>query len=85
MATNRPANLPKPLLTPRAVKSKYAYSVIEVSCLDLARILDWCNASTLVTQSGSSIGIRDTVWYRDAYDSIETSLLTSLSRSGGVR
>lgn len=71
MATNSPANLRKPLRTHRAVKSTSAYRVFEVSCLDLARLLDWCDSSFIRRNSdGSTIGIRDIEWFRDAYDSV---------------
>lgn len=85
MATNSPAIKRKPLRSHQAVKSTSAYRVIEVSCFDLARLLDWCASSTMVTQSGSAIGIRDTVWYREAYDSVDNDFAQFLGTKGWAR
>lgn len=62
-----------------------AYRTIEVSCIDLARLLDWCASSTMVTQSGTTIGISDTAWYRDAYDSVEQDFARLIARKGWAR
>lgn len=86
MATNSPANLRKPLRTHRGVKSKSAYRVIEVSCLDLARLLDWCEHSTMPLQSdGSTIGICEVAWYREAYDTINQDFVRLIGRKGWTR
>ena len=85
MATNSPANLRKPLRSHQAVKSKSAYKLIEVSCLDLARLLDWCENSTMIPRSGPMIGIRDTDWYREAYDSVSDDFSSFITSLGGAR
>lgn len=84
MATNSPANLRKPLRTTQALRSKSAYKLFEVSCLDLARLLDWCENSTMQAQSGETIRIRDTAWYREAYDSASIDFSQFITDHGGA-
>lgn len=79
MATNSPANLRKPLRTNRSSKSKSAYKTVEVSCFDLARLLDWCETSVMQLNSdGSTIGISDIEWYRDAHRAISLAFWASI-------
>lgn len=70
MATNSPATLRKPLRTNRSSKSKSAYKTVEVSCFDLARLLDYCESATITTQSGKQVTIDAIDWYRDAHRAI---------------
>lgn len=52
-----------------------AYRSIKVSCLDLARILDWCDESRLVTKSGRLARItQDPYWYGEAYRNLVADL-----------
>lgn len=77
MATNSLANLRKPLRTDRSSKSKSAYKTVEVSCFDLARLLDWCENSVMhLNSDGSTIGISDIEWYRDAHRAISLAFWT---------
>lgn len=85
MATNSPADLRKPLRTHQAVKAKSMYRQIEVSCLDLARLLDWCDNSVVLRQDGSTFGIHDSVWYRDAYVQVEHDFAQLISKRGSAR
>lgn len=44
------------------------YKSVNVSCMDLARILDWCDSSILETAAGTKIRIADDPnWYGEAY------------------
>lgn len=85
MATNSPADRRKPLRTHQAVKAKSAYRTIEVGCLDLARLLDWCDSSVVLRQDGSTFGIHDSAWYRDAYVQVEHDFAQFISQKGGSR
>lgn len=70
MATNSPANVRKPMRTNRSSNSKSAYKTVEVSCFDLARLLDFCEIATIKTQSGKRVSIDAIDWYRDAHREI---------------
>lgn len=48
---------------------RHGYKTVTLSCLDLARLLDWCDQSTVRTQSGKHIPITAMPWYSDAYRS----------------
>lgn len=52
---------------------------VEVSCFDLARVLDWVENATLLTQSGERVSILDTEWYRDAYRAIELAFWSTMA------
>lgn len=71
MATNSPDDLCQPLRVNRSRRPRSAYKTVEVSCLDLARLLDWVENSTMSSKSGVPVSILDVPWYRDAYRSIE--------------
>lgn len=70
MATNSPANVRKPVRTKRSPKSNSVYKTVEVSCFDLARLLDFCENATIKTQSGNRVSIDAIDWYRDAHREI---------------
>lgn len=70
MATNSPANLRKPLRTKRSSTNNSLYKMVEVSCFDLARLLDFCESATITTQSGKQVSIDEIDWYRDAHREI---------------
>lgn len=71
MATNSPANLRKPLRTKRSSNSNSVYKTVEVSCFDLARLLDFCENATITTKSGEQVSIDAIDWYREAHREID--------------
>lgn len=70
MATNSLSNVRKPLRTKRLSSSTSVYKTVEVSCFDLARLLDFCENATIKTQSGKRVSIDAIDWYRDAHREI---------------
>lgn len=57
-----------------------AYKSISVSCLDLATILDWCDQSCVITQSGRPARITDYPgWYGAAFRDLAAELHRQLS------
>ncbi len=78
MATNSPESMRKPLRSNRSRQPRSAYKTVEVSCLDLARLLDWAENSTMSNQKGSPVSILDMSWYRDAYRSIELAFWAAI-------
>lgn len=71
MAINSPANVRKPMRTKPSSRSTSVYKTVEVSCFDLARLLDWCESSTITTKSGEQVSIDAIDWYREAHREIE--------------
>ena len=79
MATNSPESPRKPLRVNRSRQPKSAYRTIEIPCLDLARLLAWCDNSFMRLNSDSStLRIQDVEWYRDAYLSIELAFWATI-------
>lgn len=78
MATNSPAATRKPLRVNRSRHPKSAYKTIEVTCLDLAKLLDWIENSTMPGKDGIPVSILDVPWYRDAYRSIELAFWSTI-------
>lgn len=78
MATNGPESPRNPLRANRTRQPKSAYKTIEVSCFDLARLLDWVENSTMPDKCGAPVSILDVPWYRDAYRSIELAFWATI-------
>lgn len=56
-----------------------AYKSISVSCMDLARVLDWCDQSRLITPSGRHARItEDPYWFGEAYHNLAAELRRQL-------
>ena len=68
--------------------------LVSVSCLDLERLLDWCESAHYITDAGIRIGITDgSYYYSDAYHNLILALHqqirsdsnTHARMSGGIR
>ena len=60
--------------------------IITVSCVDLARVLDWCASTHYTTDAGTRIRITDDpYYYGDAYQSLTHELRRQLRKHGGTR
>lgn len=62
-----------------------AFKTVEVSCLDLARLLDWCDQSFVESPSSGRVSIQETAWYREAYHSALAVFHEALSPSSSSR
>lgn len=78
MATNSSGSLREFSRANPSRQPRSAYKTVEVSCLDLARLLDWAENSTMSNQKGSPVSILDASWYRDAYRSIELAFWAAI-------
>lgn len=57
------------------------YRTVEVSCFDLARLLDWCDQSHVSSSDAGRISITETAWYGEAYRSVSAAFDSALSPS----
>lgn len=56
-----------------------AYKTAHVSVLDLARILDWCDISTVESEDKSyRVDIRETEWFGEAYRNLTRDLQSAM-------
>lgn len=60
---------------------RHGYKTVTLSSLDLARLLDWCDQSTVRTQSGKHIPITAMSWYSDAYRSASADFFRQIETS----
>lgn len=57
------------------------YRTVEVSCFDLARLLDWCEQSHVSSTDAGRISITESAWYGEAYRSVSAAFDSALSPS----
>lgn len=67
------STLRKPSRAQYAYKSR-PYKTVSVTCLDLARLLDWCDHSLMINSDASINRIQDILWYREAYEAASLDL-----------
>lgn len=55
----------------RSHRPTWSYLTVEVSCFDLARLLDYCSNAYLRLSDGVERAIEEIPWYSDAYKAID--------------
>lgn len=59
-------------------KPTSAYKTCEVSCFDLARLLDWAESTTVRNSHGRRVSIDKIPWYAEAHSALSRELLRAI-------